>query len=239
MKIISMYGTNKESGNTTIAEELALISQSKGYKTLLIDLDIYKGDVTERLQLNNYPNISDWCEDIYIKSRKTPITLIDYSKEEWAQFIQQHKSGLSVLSTNTDSKLPYYGNIYYEIRIIYNTLKQSDYDVMVVDMSNIPTSFNYFIMEDSDIPILLVDTFRYNIKMLQHLIWDLQDVHFPVEKLQLLFNREPSSIEDLPETIAREFNLPILSVIPECKDKPLKDKQCINEQLVKMFDKII
>ncbi|SFR05246.1 AAA family ATPase [Desulfoscipio geothermicus] len=242
MKVISVYGVSKLSGNTTIAEELALVSQGKGYKTLLVDLDIHNGDVTERLKINNYPNISDWCEDIYNKSRKTPITNIEYTRAEWAQFIQEHSSGLHVLATNTDKRLPHYGNIYYEIRIIYNSLKEGDYDVMVVDMSNTPTSFNYFVMEDADVPILVVDTFRYNVKSLQHFLWDLEDVHFPVEKLQLLFNRKPSPVEESPEKVAGELNLPLLGILPEFAEdlaKTVQVKADLNKTLGQIFDKIM
>lgn len=242
MKIISIYGVAKQSGNTTIAEELALISQSKGYKTLLVDLDIHNGDVTERLNINRYPNISDWCEDIYNKSRKKPLIEIEYTKEEWAQFIQKHPSGLDVLATSTDHKLPNYGNIYYEIKLIYKSLKQGDYDVMIIDMSNVPTSFNYFIMEDADIPILIVDTFRYNVKTLKHFLWDLEDAHFPIDKLYLLFNREPSPIEDLPEIVAKEFNLQVLQVLPDIKRTIATrgmEKNTLNEKLMDVFNKII
>lgn len=229
MKIVSIYGITKQSGNTTIAEELSLMSQNKGYKTLLVDLDIHKGDVTERLKLHHNPNISDWCEDIYLQSKKIGIINVDYKQSDWAHFLQKHESGLDVLSSNTNRKLPDYGNIYYEIKIIYNSIKKSDYDIVVFDMGNIHTSFNYMIWEDSDVPILVVDTFRYNVKMLQHFIWDLEDVHFPVNKLQLLFNREASPIEDLPEAVAQEFGLPAIGVLPEMKEVEgyrIKDDFC-------------
>ncbi len=240
MKIISIYGVTRQSGNTTIAEELALISQNKGHKTILLDLDIHHGDVTERLKLNPHPNISDWCEDIYRRSRKTPIIFVKYTPFEWSAFLQKHPSGLDVLATNTNPKLPHYGNIYYEIMIIFNAIKKSDYDVMVVDTGNVPTSFNYMVLEESDFPVLVVDTFRYNVQMLKHFLWDLEDVHFPVEKLQLLFNREPSPIEDLPETVAKEFGLPVLGVLPEM-EKGLETlaRGTFSRKLVEIFDKMM
>jgi len=217
MKIISIYGITNQSGKTTIAEELALISQQKGYKTLLVDLDIHSGDVTDRLKLDRYPNISNWCEDVYLKSRRIPIIDIAYNESDWKQFLQKHPTGLTVLATNTNPKLPMYGNIYYEMKIIYNTIKNSNYDVLIIDMGHTPTSFNYMILEDSDFPLLVVDTFRYNVQALKHFIWDVEDVHFPVEKFMLLFNREASAIEDLPETVAKDFNLPVFGVFPEIK----------------------
>jgi len=235
MKIVSIYGATKQSGNTTIAEELSLMSRNRGYKTLLVDLDIHKGDVTARLNLHHNPNISDWCEDIYLQSKKTGIINVEYQQSEWAHFLQKHPSGLDVLATNTNRNLPDYGNIYYEIRIIYNAIKKSDYDIVVIDMGNKQTSFNYAVLEDSDVPVLVVDTFSYNVKMLKHLIWDLEDVHFPVNKLKLLFNREASPAEELPETVAREYGIPVLGVLPEIKNKGERFRQRLGE----IFDGIL
>ncbi|MBF7083417.1 AAA family ATPase [Desulfallas sp. Bu1-1] len=240
MKIVSIYGITRQSGKTTIAEELALISRKKGYKTMLVDLDIHHGDVTERLKLERHPNISDWCENIYHRSRTMPIIEVEYAQSEWTPFLQKHPTGLDVLATNTNPKLPHYGNIYYEIKIIYNSIKQSDYQVVVFDMGNVPTSFNYMILEDSDYPILVVDTFRYNVQALKHFIWDAEDVHFPVDKLYLLFNREPTAIEDSPENVAREFNLTLLGVLPEAK----KQRENLawdefNLKLTEIFEKIM
>ncbi|AGL00164.1 AAA family ATPase [Desulfoscipio gibsoniae] len=240
MKTISVYGITKKSGNTTIAEELALISQNKGYRTLLVDLDIHTGDVTKRLQLNRHPNISDWCEDIYLASKEIPIINVQYTQSQWAQFLQKHPSGLDVLATNSNRKLPGYGNIYYEIKIIYNSLKASDYDVIVFDMSNIPTSFSYMVLEDVDLPILVVDTFRYNLKLLKHFIWDLEDVHFPVEKFKLLFNREPSAIEDSPEVVAQDYKIPVLGVLPEIdKGRTSLTQDEFNKRVNEIFEKFI
>ncbi len=235
MKIISIYGLAKQSGNTTIAAELAIVSQNEGYKTLLVDLDIHKGDITERLKLNHNPNISDWCEDIYLKSKKIGIINVEYTQPEWERFLQKHPSGLDVLATNTNPKLPGYGNIYYEIRIIHNSIRKSDYDVVVVDIGNTQTSFNYFVLEDSDVPMLVVDTFRYNVNLLKRFIWNMEDVHFPVHKLQLLFNREASPIEDMPETVGREFNLPVLGVLNEIKNQG----EQFHLRLMSIFKKIM
>lgn len=219
MKIISLYGVTRQSGKTTIAEELALISQNKGYKTLLVDLDIHNGDVTARLKLEYHPNISIWAEDIFFKSRVKAIIDLEYTQDQWAGFLQKHPSGLDVLATNTNPKLPYYGNIYFEIKIMFNAIRQSDYDVVVFDMGHTPTSFNYMILEDSHYPILVLDSFRYNVETLKYFIWNLEDVHFPMEKFYLLFNREPSFIEDTPEIIAKKYKLPLLGVLPETQPK--------------------
>ncbi|WP_347490096.1 hypothetical protein ABDB91_02705 [Desulfoscipio sp. XC116] len=238
MKTISVYGIAKNSGNTTIAVELALISQKKGFKTLLVDLDIHTGDVTKWLQLNRHPNISDWCEDIYLASRQTPIIDVKYTQARWTQFLQKHSSGLDILTTSSNKKLPGYGNIYYEIKIIYNSLKASDYDVIIFDMSNIPTSFTYMVLEDVNLPIFVVDTFRYNLKLLQHFIWDLEYVHFPLEKIKLLFNRKPSPIEDMPEAVAQEYKIPVLGVLPEVdKNREISSEDEFNKILIELFDK--
>ena len=219
MQIITVYGVTKQTANTTIAEELSLISLNKGYKTLLVDLDIHKGDVTERLQLQHYPNISDWCEDIYLESEKSGISNVEYTRPQWARFLQKHQSGLDVLASNNNPKLPGSDNIYNAIKIICNSIKKSDYDGVVVDMSNTPTSFNFMVLEESDIPMLVVDTFRYNVVTLKHLLWDLKIIQFPVEKLKLLFNREASPLEDPPEAVAREFGLPVIGVLSEMEEK--------------------
>lgn len=240
MKIISIYGVTRQSGNTTIAEELALISRKKGYQTLLVDLDIHHGDVTNRLQLERHPNISDWCENIYHRSRTVPVIEVAYTMDQWKPFLQKHSSGLDVLATNTNPKLPHYGNIYYEIKIIYESIKQSDYQVVIFDMGNVATSFNYMILEDSDYPILVVDTFRYNVQTLKHFIWNLKDVQFPVEKFYLVFNREPTAIEDPPENVAREFNLTLLGVLPEIKKRRESlDRDEFNLKLAEVFEKIV
>ena len=235
MKIISIYGRARQSGKTTIAVELALISQKKGYKTLLIDLDIHDGDVTKRLKLDRHPNISNWCEDIYRKSKKTSIINIEYVQEKWQAFLQKHSSGLAVLATNTNPRLPNYGNIFYEIKIIYESVKQSDYDVVIFDMGHTATSFNYMILEDSNCPILVVDTFRYNVQALKLFLWDARDVHFPVEKFQLLFNREPTAIEELPEKVGQEFMLPVIGVLPEVKQREPMTADTFNNKLSAVF----
>ena len=240
MKLVSIYGVTKQSGNTTIAEELSLMSQNKGYKTLLVDLDIHKGDITERLNLHHTPNISDWCEDIHLQSKKVGIINVVYKQPDWAHFLQKHESGLDVLASNTNRKLPDYGNIYYEIRIIHNSIKKSNYDIVIVDMGNKQTSFNFAILEDSDYPLLVVDTFRYNVKVLKHFLWDLEDVHFPIKKLQLLFNREASPIEDLPEAVAQEFELPAIGVLPEMHEVDgcmIKDDFC--QRIEAILEKIM
>ena len=239
MKIISIYGVARQSGKTTIAEEMALISQKKGYKTLLVDMDIHDGDITTRLKLDPHPNIANWCEDINRKSKKTSIINIEYTQVNWQQFLQQHSSGLSVLATNTNPKRPKYGNIFYEIKIIYNSIKQSDYEVVIFDMGNDATSFNYMILEESDCPVLVVDTFRYNVQALKLFLWDAQDVQFPVEKFQLLFNREPTAIEDPPENVGQEFKLPVLGVLPETKNRKTLTPDLFNHKLSAVLETIM
>ncbi|WP_027363972.1 AAA family ATPase [Desulfotruncus alcoholivorax] len=239
MKIISIYGVARQSGKTTIAEEMALISRKKGYKTLLVDLDIHDGDVTKRLQLDPYPNISNWCEDIYRKSRKTSIINIEYDQANWQPFLQKHMSGLTVLATNTNPKLPYYGNIFYEIKIIYDSIRQSDFEVVIFDMGNDSSSFNYMILEESDYPVLVVDTFRYNVQALRNFLWDAQDVHFPVEKFKLLFNREPTAIEELPEKVGQDFKLPVIGVLPEINHRETMAPDEFNNKLSALLEAIM
>jgi pilus assembly protein CpaE len=78
------------------------------------------------------------------------------------------------------------------------------------------------------------------VQALKHFIWDAEDVHFPVDKLYLLFNREPTAIEDSPENVAREFNLTLLGVLPEAK----KQRENLawdefNLKLTEIFEKIM
>lgn len=208
-------------GKTTVSKELALAFamvrvNRQPLKVLLADFDLDFGDVTSMLKLNPYPNITHWTADISQRLRENPTAIPRYTQQQIeSKYLIMHPSGLRVLaapSSHTDA-LDITGR---EVEIILDSLKNCDYDVIILDTGNNTKDYSLIALDKAH-TILMVTTLDVTtINDTNLLLSTLRSIQFPTSKIQLIVNRMPRSDKDIDVgEISQVLRANIIGIIPE------------------------
>lgn len=230
-KMVVIYNQKGGVGKSTIAKELAIaitcLSIQRGNdlyrpKVCLCDLDLDSSDMASLLNLNGEPNVKLWADDIAKQAEKTKTRVESVRFSEWEikqNFLQKHESGLYVL-TAPERKTEGLQISRETVVAILENLRLCDFDVVLVDTgSNI---FDYTIaaiLAATDI-LALSTCDVVSAKRIDGVMEDiLQDVPgFDRGRMRLVINKYDPSFNISPAEIEGVLNLPLISVIPDCRE---------------------
>ena len=151
-------------GKTTTVLNLAGIFSRMDKKVLVIDLDIYSGDIAATLNLNYSLDIYNLFEDLSNKKF-----------EELENYITKYNENISVLPAPKD---PRFGR-----RITSNVLKtilyksSLKYDIILIDTNHILTDINLFALDYSDEILYLINNDSMNLKNMKSMVSILKDMN--------------------------------------------------------------
>lgn len=225
MKAVAVYGFTTGSGKTTAAKELAGYRQRQGYNTLLVDMDLSQGKLTEILDLKKTPNIGDWLDDIFNRMETAPCWKIIYQPNEITKFYQDHPSGLKVLTTNFDQSHCNSPLLLNGIDIVVRSIQATAFDTVIFDTNNAMRDYTLDLMFRMDKVLMVADFLNFNQRNAEMLLRLLVDEGFNQDCLGFVLNRFPTFADENPEQISIAMGIPLDGVLPNFPDLAGKKKQ--------------
>lgn len=217
MKAIAVYGYSPSTGKTTVAKELAGCFQRQGYKTMLVDTDLVKGNLTEKLGLTSTPNISLWAADIFKRLESQSYWNIYYTWDEIQPYVQTF-NGLTVLASNTLHDLVCSPLLLSCVNVILDSLLKTPYDVLIFDNSGVVRDYTLNILLRMDKVLLIAEPFTFTLPSEEAFVRLLVDEGFSMGQFGFVLNRYPTHAEQDPLEISRALGLSLYGVLPNCPD---------------------
>lgn len=163
-KIITVTSVKGGVGKTTTVLNLAGVYSNLGNKVLLIDLDIYSGDIAAILNLKYQRDIYNMYEDLENKKF-----------DSFENYISKYNSNIDILPAPKD---PRYGrriNSNVLNTIFYKTVMK--YDVILIDTNHILTDINLFALDSSDQILYVINNDSMNLKNMKNMVAILSNMN--------------------------------------------------------------
>ena len=205
-------------GKSSISKELAVVYalskvNGQNLKVCLIDMDVDYGDIAVMLEMKPNKSISDWARAIRSRQSENMETDLLFSFDEMKRFyLLEHKSGLFVLAAPTNLRDAALINEEMVTVIVENLKKE--FDVVIIDTGNNVKDFTITSMELADRVLMIGNTDIATVNELLTLKKTLEQIQFPMNKVQLLMNEIKQSDETQAKEIASYLGLPIIGKLP-------------------------
>ncbi|WGV60277.1 AAA family ATPase [Brevibacillus brevis] len=211
-QLITVYGPKGGVGKTFISRELAIffsMQKNEGIplRVIAVDFNLDLGTFATTLNLPRTPNLFTWVKDLdaqlhsFIQGQgKDPYSI---SSEEWQEYAQalplspQHiekyvvahpDTGLHVLTSPRDIRQSFEIRDYH-LYLILETLKQSNYDVILIDTAPDTTDATIQALFFAEHVVMVGNPVVDSIENIQRLLKLLREAEYPEERIQICMNR--------------------------------------------------
>lgn len=185
-KVITVTSVKGGTGKTTTVLNLAGILSEMKVKTIVIDLDLYSGDVAASLNLNDGSDIYTLCED-FVNNR------FDY----FENYVRKYDEYLDILAAPIDPRST--GKIKAKyINTILARLKLQ-YDVILIDTNHVMDQTNLVALDFSDEILYVINNDLMNLKSMKTMISIYKDMDKENYKIILNEARLNNSSYDVSE----------------------------------------
>ncbi|WP_429845384.1 AAA family ATPase [Brevibacillus sp. FIR094] len=211
-QLITVYGPKGGVGKTFISRELAVffsMQKNEGLplRVIAVDFNLDLGTFATTLNLPRTPNLFTWVKDLdaqlhsFIQSQgKDPYSI---SSEEWQEYAQalplspqqiekyvvaHPDTGLHVLTSPRDIRQSFEIRDYH-LYLILETLKQSDYDVILIDTAPDTTDATIQALFFAEHVVMVGNPVVDSIENIQRLLKLLREAEYPEERIQICMNR--------------------------------------------------
>ncbi|KAF1085410.1 CobQ/CobB/MinD/ParA nucleotide binding domain protein [Sporotomaculum syntrophicum] len=217
MKAVAVYSYLPCTGKTSVAKELAGYFYRQGHSTLLVDMDLVKGSLTEKLGLNSTPNLGLWAVDIFKRLESLPYWDINYTWDDIQPYVQSFH-GLPVLASNTMVDLAGSPLLLNCVNVMLHSLLKAPYDVLVFDSSAGVRDYTLNILLRMDKVLLVAEPFGFTLPNAEAYVRLLVDEGFSLEQFGLVLNRYPTHAEQDPLEISDALGIDLYGVLPNFPD---------------------
>lgn len=210
--LITVYGPKGGVGKTFISRELAIYfcqkqQQGRPLKVLAIDFNLDLGTFATSLNLPRTPNLFTWSQAIdqqiaalmhregkdsetaSLEEWQEYATALRLGANEVEQFVVTHEqSGLHVLTSPREIRQSFEIKDYH-LYMILETLKQSDYDVILIDTAPDTSDATIQALFFSQRVVLVGTPVVDAIENIQRLLKLLREAEYPEERIQVCINR--------------------------------------------------
>jgi len=248
--LITVYGPKGGVGKTFLSRELAIFfamqkQNGRPLKVLAIDFNLDLGTIATSLNLPRLPNLYHWVRDIdqrlaelMGKEGYDPRELADPVREEFilslrlspaeiTNYIVVHEeSNLHVLTSPRDLRQSFEIRDYH-LYLILETLKQSDYDIILIDTAPDTTDATIQAIFFAQHVLMVGNPVVDAIDNIQRMLKLLREAEYPEERIQLCINRLQRKEMFTLEEIRAYFQLHPTKVIYSVPDDP-EVKRSIN-----------
>ena len=163
-KIFTITSVKGGVGKTTTVLNLAGVYSNMNKKVLIIDLDLYAGDIAASLNLNYNSDIYNLFEDINNKNFET-----------FENYVTNYNENISVLPSFKDPRLARkISNKTLDLILYKASLK---YDVILIDTNHILTDINLLALDLSDQIIYIINNDSMNLKNMKTFVSILNDMN--------------------------------------------------------------
>ena len=164
-------------GKTTFTLNLAAIFKRLNKKVLVVDLDLYCGDVASTLNIPNARDIYNLFEDIN-----------NNKLNDFDDYITTYTENIDVLPSPKDPRFARKINSKVLDIILYKASLK--YDIILIDTNHILTDINLFAFDYSDQILYLINNDSMNLKNMKSFISILNDMEKTNYKVILYDARE-------------------------------------------------
>lgn len=211
-RLITVYGPKGGVGKTFISRELAIFfsmqkKEGRPLKVLAVDFNLDLGTFATALNLPRTPNLFTWVQELdsqlHALAQKRGIDPYSVRPEEWQELASllplfpQHiekyvightESGLDVLTSPRDIRQSFEIRDYH-LYLILETLKQSSYDVILIDTAPDTTDATIQALFFAEQVVMVGTPVVDSIENIQRLLKLLREAEYPEERIQVCMNR--------------------------------------------------
>ena len=162
-KIITVTGVKGGTGKTTTVLNLAGICSKIGKRVLIVDLDLYSGDVASLLNINYNNDIYNLFEDINTKKF-----------DNIEDYITSYNDNISVLPSPKDPRFARKITSKVLDMILYKSSMK--FDIILIDTNHILTDINLFALDYSDEILYVIANDSMNLKNMKTIVSLLSDM---------------------------------------------------------------
>ncbi|UFJ40577.1 AAA family ATPase [Brevibacillus humidisoli] len=210
--LITVYGPKGGVGKTFLSRELAIFFSlqkvnGRRLKVLAVDFNLDLGTIATSLNLARRPNLYNWVQNIdeqliemVKKEGRDPTevahgewqeysALLRLSPEDVEQYVVTHpESGLHVLTSPRDIRHSFEIKDYH-LYIILETLKQSEYDVILIDTAPDTTDATIQALFFAERVVMVGNPVVDAIENIQRMLKLLREADYPEERIEICMNR--------------------------------------------------
>ncbi len=206
-RLISIFSPKGGAGKTTFAVNVGVALASRGYSTLLLDLDLAFGDVPISLGLrpeHDFQEVVNMGERIDAAALKRLVTV--------------HDSGLHILAPPTDPGVHERVTTAMLRKLVHVTT--SEYQYVLADTAPSLDERSITIMENSDSVFLLTTLDIPSLKNLKIALETLRLVNFPMDRVKVVMNRADSKVGLDAHEVEKTLGVPVIGFIPSSRVVP-------------------
>lgn len=187
-KIITITSVKGGVGKTTFLLGLANVYKNMNKKVLIIDNDLYSGDIEAILNVESKKDVYVLFEDI-----------TNNNFYEIGDYITHYDDNIDFISAPTDPR--YAGKVRGNyLNLLFNRVS-SIYDVVLIDTSHVLNEVNLVTMDHSSEIVYLINNNSMNLKNMRSMISIFSDMHLENYKIVLYEAR------DKGKTIFNKFDI--------------------------------
>ncbi len=205
--LFTVFSPKGGAGKTTFSVNVSVGLASRGYSTLLIDLDLAFGDVPISLGLR--PE-HDFEEMVAMGERLDAAAL--------KRLVTVHDSGLHVMAPPTDPGVTERVTIALVRRLI--TVAMKEYQYVIVDTAPQMDERSLTVMENSDTVFMLTTLDIPSLKNLKIALETLRVVNFPMDRVKVVMNRADSKVGLDAGEVEKTLGVPVVAFVPSSRLVP-------------------
>lgn len=205
--LLTVFSPKGGAGKTTFAVNVGVALAGRGYRTLLLDLDLAFGDVPISLGLR--PE-HDFQEVVTMGERLDAAAL--------QRLVIPHESGLHVLAPPTDPGVHERVTTAMLRRLIQ--VATEEYQYVLADTAPSLDERSITVMENSDSVFLLTTLDIPSLKNLKIALETLRLVNFPMDRVRVVMNRADSKVGLDAREVEKTLGVPVVGYIPSSRLVP-------------------
>jgi pilus assembly protein CpaE len=205
--LFTVFSPKGGAGKTTFSVNVSVGLASRGFRTLLIDLDLAFGDVP--ISLGMRPE-HDFEELVAMGERLDAAAL--------KRLVTPHESGLHVLAPPTDPGVTERVSIALVRHLIGVAMRE--YQYVIVDTAPQMDERSLTVMENSDTVFMLTTLDIPSLKNLKIALETLRVVNFPMDRVRVVMNRADSKVGLDASEVERTLGVPVVAYLPSSRLVP-------------------
>lgn len=162
-KTICLYSPKGGVGKTVLALNLAGVSSSLGYKTLLVDFDIFTGSLSMIINEDITKTIYNFSED-----------LLNNRFKKIDDYLYKYNENIDVLSSPKDPRQGNKINSKY-VKSILEKVK-TEYDIIIVDTNNVLNDITLTALDNSDLDLFVITNDLFTLKNTRNVLNIFNDI---------------------------------------------------------------
>lgn len=206
-QIITVFSPKGGAGKTTLATNMGVLLAQRGYRVLILDLDLAFGDVPIFLGLRPEHTF----EDVLGMGERLDAAAL-------GGLVTVHESGLHVLAPPTDP------SFHEAVRTptLHHLLQvaASEYQYVIIDTAPSMDERVITIMEASGTVFVVTTLDIPSLKNVKIALETLRLVNFPLDRLQVVMNRADSKVGLDSREVGKTLGIPVTSFIPSSRLVP-------------------